>query len=471
MLTAAEHNNTRPKGRPDMSFYNSLLWKRIQDERGSLALEPEDNKESRDSLQAAAVECLLTYKRLLLQWGTGVGKSRVAVQSIQSLVLMGKKRILLLVAETDHKRNWKKEFIDHYGEEWGDYLFSCLVVECYQSLKNYRDTEWDLIVADEAHHLRSDKRVYDFCTLSAEFILCVSATISDKGDAEKLLSNLRVTFGEFQEMNFSVQQGIDNGFIGKPEIYIHLLSISSVRVMQSISVRWGAPYHRKEVECSMEVLKKMREDKKRWPSVEATVICRADEAYDYLCDEISEKQEEIRQLRNDLDQKPEEEKRISKKIKYTETEIKQLGSQRKLLLGRCKTLYARALLKRLREQRYICFCTDVEQAEALGAESAISSSRSQKANASVIASFNDGKTDSLFAVGMVQEGTNLTGIQVGVIIQLGGKERNFIQRFGRAIRAENPIQHLIVMDNTKDVDYCNTALEKIRTDYIKIINP
>ena len=467
MLCPVE-NKPEPKSQ---TFCNSRLGKALAERNTPVLFGAESfvsEAISRDALQAQAVQTLFEKERLLLQWGTGVGKSRVAVMSVQSLVLAGKDRILLLVAETDHKRNWRKEFTDHYGEGWGNELFDKLTVECYQSLCKYRDTRWDLIIADEAHHLRSDKRTDEFSTLHSHYVLCVSATISDRGDADNFLRMLDARFGEFASLDFSVQDGINNKFIAEPKVYIHLLDLKKVEGRFDLKFTWGFPKRRREVSCTLAEFRTICQDGDNYPAAEATVSCGAKEGYDYLCERIRDIRERIKDKEKEEGLTPEEADKRDKSIKYMETEIKMLGNQRKTLLGWCKTEYAKGLLGRLSRKRYICFCTDVRQAELLGASTVINSDHNAKTNAATILSFNEGRTSSLYAVGMLREGTNLSNIDAGVIIQLGGKERLFIQEFGRALRAKNPEQHVIVIDETRDVDYCNIALSGIDLKYITV---
>lgn len=76
-----------------------------------------------------------------------------------------------------------------------------------------------------------------------------------------------------------------------------------------------------------------------------------------------------------------------------------------------------------------------------------------------IESFNDHKIDRLIAVNMIQEGQNLKDIEVGIIGQLDGQERAFVQKFGRTLRAKDPIQIILYFKNTRDEDYLTVALD------------
>ena len=160
---------------------------------------------------------------------------------------------------------------------------------------------------------------------------------------------------------------------------------------------------------------------------------------------------------------------IMRGVSFLQMRQKLLGNQRKTLLGECKTDYTKRLLKHLGNKKCICFSTNVEQGESFGGEQIVSSKQTSKKNEGIIRNFNDATSGKLFAVGMLREGTNLNGIQCGVIVQLGNKEREFIQKFGRTLRADSPVQHLIVMDGTKDVDYFFSSINDIDANYIKVV--
>ena len=70
---------------------------------------------------------------------------------------------------------------------------------------------------------------------------------------------------------------------------------------------------------------------------------------------------------------------------------------------------------------------------------------------------------------MLQEGMNLKDIEAGIIVQLDGEERAFIQKFGRTLRADSPEQYIIYFRATRDEEYLNNALENIDKKYIKEI--
>lgn len=136
----------------------------------------------------------------------------------------------------------------------------------------------------------------------------------------------------------------------------------------------------------------------------------------------------------------------------------------KRYLGSLKDQKAQEVLDLIKDKRYICFCSSIEQAERLGGDNSIHSKK--KGSLNTIEDFNSKEIDNLFAIGMIQEGQNLVDIEVGVIIQLDGQERAFVQKSGRAMRADEPLLFILYYKDTRDEEYLQKALEDINPDYI-----
>ena len=66
---------------------------------------------TRESLLEEAVQLILQHHKVALQWGTSVGKSKAAITMLNELMKRDNKsfNVLLIVAETAHKNNWKEE--------------------------------------------------------------------------------------------------------------------------------------------------------------------------------------------------------------------------------------------------------------------------------------------------------------------------------------------------------------------------
>ena len=407
-----------------------------------------DGALTRDGLQDKAVETFRRNGRLILAWGTGVGKSRVAIRCIRDSYREGA-RILLLVAETAHKKNWEDEFVAFLGEE-GKALYGSICVECYASLKKYRHTGWDMIVADEAHHLRGAKRLGILSTIKASRVLMLSATLSDNGDGEKLTELIEKHFGKFDVLSCTVGQAIEEGILSRPKIIIHVLDLDDIKGEYVFVDEWGAKSRRKVIDCDAKDADRYRRTA-RPVAATLNIRCNARQAYGFYCDKVEEEKACWQKV---LSESPAD--RDAALLYYNKMNL--AGSRRSAFIGLLKDEFAGRLLRYLGDRRLVCFCSNVRQACSLGADEVIHAKRKPKDNMAAIERFNGGETNRIFAVNMIREGQNLAGIQAGVIIQLGSKEREFVQKFGRAMRGVCPQQHIIVIRGTKDEAWIRNVL-------------
>lgn len=391
-------------------------------------------------LQEQVIKEIAEHKRIALQWATGVGKGYTAVRIIKELK---PSKVLIVVAETAHKQNWIEEIFKAGGV---DSIFTQITIECYASLKNYRGTHWDLVILDEAHHVGSDMRLDIISTIKSDMILLLSATLE-----KETLQCLELIFGRFKSMKINIQEAINNGYLPEPKIFLIPLNLDYINKTEIIEDSWGNKSKRIEIKCDFKDRWKYLKNKESFPNVHLIMNCTPYDKYHYLSDNMEYNLKRYMITRKEIFK--------TKALRY--------GSQRKVLMGESKTQKALTLLDSLRDKRYICFCASIQQADVLGGTDVIHSKRTD--NQSTIDKFNQGEINKLFAVGMAQEGMNLKNIQAGIIIQLDGKERAFIQKFGRVLRAESPVQYIFYYRNTQDEKWLNNVLEGIDKSYIKTL--
>lgn len=438
-----------------------------------------DANERRRQLQHDAVTALLRDRCVMVNWGTGVGKSRVAVEAADVLLKGGALHVLLLVDQSLHKENWLKEFIDCKGDPEGRYLYDSLTVECYASLPSLSGTSWDLVIADEAHHLRSENRCAILSTMHTRRFLGLTATVSCRGDGDELIRTINDTFGKMTVLEFGLQDAIDNYILGRPDIHVHVLPLDEISARHDVVIEWGPSAKRVEARCAYED-RFAWFDKEKHPAVTLTMDCSAAEAYEYWNRQYEALAKKWREARKE--QKLEDGAKDTGMSAVWFNKKQQAALQRKNIIGRSKTNFSSWLLRHLKDRKLICFCTDVDQACELGGENVIFAGRAGsldrierftgvpaelfKKQDEVVAAFNEDRIRSIFAVNMLIEGQNLAGIQAGVAVQLAGKDRRFVQQLGRAMRAKDPEQHIIVIDGTRDVEYLRTALSVISDEYV-----
>ena len=95
---------------------------------------------TKEEVSKKAVKLMEGNKNVALQWATGVGKSKAALDIIQSLKDKGElsKGVLLCYAEKPHLMNWMNEF-----RKWDkDGLLALVTPTTYASLKNRTGEEY-----------------------------------------------------------------------------------------------------------------------------------------------------------------------------------------------------------------------------------------------------------------------------------------------------------------------------------------
>lgn len=400
---------------------------------------------TRQEIQQEAIELALNNDTVILQWATGLGKSRAAINIMNTLCeqdLDKRLNVLFVIAEVAHKENWYKEFAK-FG------IAVCnMVVVCYASLKRYKNTKWDLVILDECHHIGSDIRVDILSNMSIDKLVCLSATIPQ--ETFMTIGTLRKDSGynKLAMSRITLKDAIECGILPEPKVFLIPLLLDNINQDCIIVEEWGKSAQRVTIKCKLHERWQYLTNKSKYPNVKLEISCTQQQKYDYLTEQFEYWKLQFFRTRQER----------------TKNKWLQTGAKRKRFLGECKTLSAEILLNKLSNKRFICFCSSIEQSESLGGSNCIHSKK--KDSLSIIDSFNKKEIDNLFAVGMLQEGQNLTDIEVGVIIQLDGQERAFIQKFGRSLRAQDPIQFIFYYRGTKDMDYLKNVLEGVNEEYI-----
>lgn len=395
---------------------------------------------TREELRDAVIETLNEGNtNIAIQAATGVGKSKIAIDICYEVALrsLNSLKVLFVVAERAHFDNWNAEFIK-WNQPFGE-----VTIICYASLKNYKNTQWDIVVFDEAHHLNSELRLEAFDSIRATYRVFLSATLKDS-----LLSRLELSCGSITNIKMGLQDAFSSNILPEPKIKLIPLVLDDTTPSETIVEEWGKKEKRFTAECNYKERWKYLRDKKKIPNGKLIIHCTQKQKYDYISEQFEYYKKRYMFSRNEI-----------LKNKWL-----QCGNKRKQYLGLLKTPIAKSLLEDIKDKRFICFCTNIQQSEALGGVNAIHSKK--KNSLEIIKKFNNKEINNLFAVGMLQEGMNLNDIQVGVIIQLDGEERAFIQKFGRTLRAESPVQYIIYYKNTRDEEYLKTAISNIDDKYV-----
>ena len=401
------------------------------------------NNDFKQKLQEKEFESLKDEHRVILKWATGCGKSKMTIDLINHVASSNPPvRILFVVAERAHIQNWQDEF-----DKWKlDTSKISTWVCCYASLKKYVNYGlWNVVVFDEGHHCFTEKRMAALEELKKNlmpdaYIYLLSATLSS--GKQDMIEDI---FGKFKTSTVTLKDAIERDILPDPKVYVVEMRLDNTKKHQEIQIG---------NDPKAPVVKWEERDKYIYKNTPCIIQCTEYQKNLFLTQRI--------EYWNDRYHRS--------NIEFQRIKAANYGSQRKRFLGELKTSVIRSLIERLpKKNRFVCFCASVAQANALDYVNTISSKRPAKSNQLIIDKFNAKKINHIYAVGMITEGMNLTDIQTGIIVQLDGKERLFLQKFGRVCRAEDPVTFIFYYKDTQDEKYLKEALENIDSKFIQHI--
>lgn len=391
----------------------------------------------KQQLQKREFQELKDKYRVALKWATGCGKSKMAIDLLNHAAGNYRKgmKVLFVVAERAHINNWLHEIF-----KWK--LNAYTEVICYASLHHKKGETFDAIVFDEAHHAFTEKRMDIIKTIQSSYVYLLSATLPSFK-----IEEMEEIYGKFTTSTVTLKDAIKNDILPDPRIYVIELHLDDKDRNQEIAI--GKP------DKNAPVVK--WEDRNRYVfrNTPCIIKCTQKQKYNFLTSRMEYWKNRYQMSHNE----------------YQKNQWVSLGSQRKRFIGELKTEYVKNLIDTFpRKRRFVCFCATVAQANLLSEENTISSKRTSQLNQAIIDAFNKKKLSQIYAVGMITEGMNLTNIEAGIITQLDGKERLFIQKAGRVLRADEPVAYIFYYKNTQDEVYLKNALENIDEKYVKYID-
>lgn len=408
-----------------------------------------NQNKQRDVIQKNALKLSRKHRFLCLEWSTGAGKTKAALDIAQDLISNNPNAVGYLVCkESTHKKNWISDMHKHGKGEVQNSLKTIL----YASLKN-QSIPADFIILDECHALTPKRIQYLRQILQkGTRIIFLSATIPDE---KKGLMNVLCKSVHYDKI--SLNKAFDMGLLPRPSLVIHSIHLNDQitdKVWEFVAKK-AKGKDNKYIKCPHSDMHRTLKTLSKGYGL----ICTGSEQEHYNAltkqmayyEELSEKQGIPYDVRKGC------------RFKYLN-----IASNRKKFIAEVKTLTVKRLVEEFRKDksRFICFTGSIKQVKEIGADSAIHSKNTTEHNQNLIDCFNSSECDELFAVKMLREGVNLTDIEKGIITQLDSGIGSFYQMLGRCLRHEFPEMHLILLQGTQDVKYFKRSMKDFNEDYI-----
>lgn len=332
---------------------------------------------TRKEVNNLALSKIDNTKFLILELITGFGKTFCAINLINHICDRVYKKqqkpttILILVAKIVHKQTWKDEI-----EKWGGIKSDYITIECYESLKNYENSYFDVVVADEMQHL-SEARIDILETIHIkESFIGLSATIK-RDLRDYFIYNHRA-----EVIKCGLKEAVEDEVLPEPTVYLMPLTLDEKNYTYKTK-RFGKD-----------------------------VITTQKGYYDSISSLIEWYKNKFFNLRN--------ERTKNLWLSTAGKRLKWLSEQKEGIVN--------SLLNRFKNYKTLTFCSSIEQSERLGKYNITSKNKASVKNLEM---FNANRIKHITSVNILNESMNLTDCRIGIFCNLNSSEIVVKQRVGK----------------------------------------
>lgn len=387
---------------------------------------------TREEIYNQCVQKIDKTNTLLLEAATGTGKTKISIDLVNHLIESSQfpepVSILILVAKRVHKQTWKDEI-----EKWGGFRNQTSVtLECYESMHKHLDEHFNIILADEVHHIGSEKRLELFSYIRYDKFVGLSATIP-----RKLKSWFRYT-RHAEIVSCDLIEAIESDILPEPQILLFPLLIDS-RLIPTETWEINA----RQKGCVMHGdIKDIWTYKRK--KVHAILSCT--------------QQEKLREFNKLIEYEKQQYMRTNNQS-FKQAWLYHAGKRLEWLTD-IKLPVIKDILRHLKNKRTITFCKTIEQAEKVG-KFCIHSKNSDAQK--LYDDFNQKKINHITAVNILNENANLVDCKYAVFSNLSSSDIVIPQRIGRSLRHKSPVIIIPYYKETREQE----IVEKMFADYDK----
>lgn len=371
---------------------------------------------TREEVNNLALSKIDKAKYLILELITGMGKTKVAIDLINHIcdrVFRNDEcptTILILVAKTVHKQTWKDEI-----EKWGGIKSDYITIECYESLKNYENSCFDVVVADEMQHL-SEARIDVLETIHInESFIGLSATI------KRDMRDYFIYNHKAEVIKCGLKEAVEDEVLPEPTVYLLPLTLDTTN------------YTYKAKKFGRDII---TTQKGYYDSVSSLIKWYKNKYFD-------SENERIKNLWLST---------AGKRLKWC-------AEQKEALVL--------SLLDKFKNYKTLTFCSSIEQSERLGKYNITSKNKASVKNLEM---FNLNKIKHITACNILNEGVNLTNCRIGIFCNLNSSEIVVKQRVGRILRHKSPIIIIPYFKDTREEELVEKMIEEYSKDSIITID-
>ena len=353
-----------------------------------------------------------------IEAATGFGKTNVGMIAAKALLKKYPQfRILVVVPTTALKSQWQNK-IDEEGLS-----FSAEVQVINTVIKH----EWncDFLILDEEHRYNSDDFSQIFKKVKYKIILGLTATF-ERLDGKHIIMQKYCPIVD----NISFMECLANGWVSEYKEYLVLIDVDNIEEYKALNKEWTEHFEFFQFDFN-----------KAMSMVKPNVGWKNKLAYR---DELYQGDDENRK------------KDILKAINYHSVRFMQTMQMRKSFINNHpkKVEIARKIIQARSDKKIITFSNNVNMAEAIGIGEVYTGRVSKKRSSTMIEEFNVSDTGVLNTCAKANEGIDVRGLSVAIILGTDSSETKARQRRGRTVRKEGDkiaeVFYIVIRNTTEE---------------------
>lgn len=369
-----------------------------------------------------------------IEAATGVGKTRIALMTIKALLKKHPHiRILVVVPTTLLKNQWQQQI-----DEWG-FSFNAEVYVVNSVILH----EWtcDFLILDECHRYSSKDFSKIFDKVKYRIILGLTATF-ERLDGKHVIMEKYCPIVD----NISALEAEANGWISRYKEYQVLIDVDNINEYKQLNKEFIKYFEFFNFDF------------------DKAMSCCGKDGWKYklkLRDEMYHGNDESKK------------KQVLQSITINSMGLMRVMQKRKAFINNHpkKLEITRKIIEARKDKKIITFSNNIKMAEAIdNGQNVYSGKTSKKKGRVMIEDFNAQQTGCLHTIRKADEGLDISGLSVAIILGTDSSETKARQRRGRAIRKEGnklaEVFYIIIKDTVEQKWMQNS--HKRDTNYITI---
>lgn len=389
---------------------------------------------TRDERQEIAkVKWIKSKCRGTLVQPTGCGKTTSALKCLKSVINKYPSMKILVVVPTDNLKNQWRQQLDNWGMEFNADV---------QVINTVVKHNWtiDILVLDECHRYAASTFQQVFKTVNYRYILGLTATFERLDGKQEIISKYCPVIDEITLLEAKL-----NNWIAPYKEYLVILDTDDIDIYKDYNKSFISSFESFNFDWNLAM-----------SCIGPKGFIERAKYRDKLCPNGSEEQR----------------KNLFKSITFNSMNFMRMVQKRKAYINNHpkKIEIARKIIEARSNSKIITFSNNIKMAESIGMNGQVYTGKDNKVKARAnLEDFNNAKTGLIHSVSKLNEGADLKGLSVAIILGLDSSEIKAVQRRGRCIRFEKDKTAEIfnlVIDQTVELEWFRNGHPN--NDYITI---